>query len=321
MGYVLGHDRAKSFLKQDLEKFPGLGSALDSARAELATQASGRRDVYGSWLKSVLALGPSPNTVVPSFMKREAYADARLNSALVGFGQLRHAFVLLAAQGYDAYGCEIPDAYVEPLPAVYDALLEHTRGMRGQNRGWDGLERVLIMLRMIARFEAAGKALPEPQRRWLSMVAEHIPVGGFSDSGQPPKWTGWYFDMFEDREHGASKTSAFVADYFTLTNKGAVQYLGAEGPRLGVFIVDTGGEPRALVGPVAKGFEAETPISRRLDDAASVTHEGKTARWRASYSAPVAPEPALGLQGDIVSCERDGKHEWRAAIDHRQAQR
>jgi len=314
VGYVLGHDRARSYLQSDLAKFPELGPALDSARSELATQASGRRDVYGTWLRSVLALGPSPNTVVPSFMKREAYADARLNSALVGFGQLRHAFVLLAAQGYDAYGCEIPDAYVEPLPAVYDALLDHTRAMRGRKPGWDGLERVLGMLRSIAHLEASGKALPEPHRRWLSMVAEHIPVGGFSDSGQPPKWTGWYFDMFEDREHGASKATAFVADYFTLTNKGAVQYLGAEGPRLGVFVVDTGGEPRAMVGPVAKGFEAATPIARRLDDASSVTHEGKTARWRASYSAPVVPEPALGLQGDIVSCERDGKHEWRAAI-------
>lgn len=314
VGYVLGHDRARNLLKQDLERFPGLGAALDSARAELATQASGRRDVYGSWLRSVLALGPSPQTVVPSFMKRQAYADARMNSALVGFGQLRHAFVLIAAQGYDAYGCEIPDAYVEPLPSVFEALVEHVQSMRGQNPNWDKLERVLIMLRMIARFEAAGKALPEPQRRWLSMVAEHIPVGGFSDSGQPPKWTGWYFDMFEDREHGASKATAFVADYFTLTNKGTVQYLGAEGPRLAVFIVDAGGEPRAMVGPVAKGFETVTPIARRLDDASSVTHEGKTAAWRASYSAPVVAEPALGLQGDIVSCERGGKHEWRAAI-------
>lgn len=314
VGYVLGHDRAGSLLKQDLERFPGLGAALDSARAELAAQAAGRRDVYGSWLRSVIALGPSPRIVVPSFMKREAYADARMNSALVGFGQLRHAFVLIAAQGYDAYGCEIPDAYVEPLPSVFDALVDHVRAMRGQNPGSDKLERVLVTLRMIARLEAAGKALPEPHRRWLSMVAEHIPVGGFADSGEPPKWTGWYFDMFEDREHGASKATAFVADYFTLTNKGTVQYLGAEGPRLGVFIVDTGGEPRAMVGPVAKGFETSTAIARRLDDASSVAHEGKTAAWRASYSAPVEAEPALGLQGDIVSCERDGKHEWRAAI-------
>ncbi|HQP36411.1 MAG TPA: DUF3160 domain-containing protein [Polyangiaceae bacterium] len=314
VGYVLGHDRAGSLLKQDLERFPGLGAALDTARADLATQAAGRRDVYGSWLRSVIALGPSPRTVVPSFMKRQAYADARMNSALVGFGQLRHAFVLIAAQGYDAYGCEIPDAYVEPLPSVFDALVEHVRAMRGQNPGWDKLERVLVTLRLIARLEADGKALPEPHRRWLSMVAEHIPVGGFSDSGEPPKWTGWYFDMFEDREHGASKATAFVADYFTLTNKGTVQYLGAEGPRLGVFVVDTGGEPRAMVGPVAKGFETTTAIARRLDDASSVAHQGKNAAWRASYSAPVVAEPALGLQGDIVSCERDGKHEWRAAI-------
>jgi hypothetical protein len=67
-------------------------------------------------------------------------------------------------------------------------------------------------------------------------------------------------------ERKSSRTSAFVADYFTLTNAAKVKYLGADGPRLGVFVVDAGGEPRAMVGPVAKGYEAETAIEHRLDD-------------------------------------------------------
>src|SRR5690606_27956953 len=117
-------DRARSFLP-DLAAFPTLAPALAGARDELRRSAQASTDVYGMWLKAILALGEAPGGVVPSFVRRDAYADHRLNSALVGYGQLRHTFVLLAAQGYDAYGCEIPDAYVEPLPAVYDALRAH----------------------------------------------------------------------------------------------------------------------------------------------------------------------------------------------------
>ena len=173
---------------------------------------------------------------------------------------------------------------------------------------WQGLERVLAMLASIARDETSGRPLSEPQRRWLSMVAENIPTGGYGgDSGQPPKWTGWYFDMFEDREHGATKTTSFIADYFTLTNSGTVAYLGAEGPRLGVFVVDTNGEPRAMVGPVARGFEAYAPIEGRLTDAS--VFEGKLekrAPWRTSYAVD-RPEPALGLEAHVVRCEKKGE--------------
>lgn len=300
-GHILGHDRARAYLA-DFSR-PGLAQAFAGARAELRANATAAKDVYGSWLRAVLAIAETPTGTVPSFTKNEAYADHRLNSALVGYGQLRHAFVLLAAQGYDAYGCEIPDAYVEPLPAVFEALLAHVRGMRAHSPGWAGLERVLAMLATIARDETSGRQLTEPQRRWLAMVSEYIANGGYVSTGEPPKWTGWYFDMFDDREIGATKSPAFIADYFTLTNAEQVAYLGADGPRLGIYIVDTNGEPRAMVGPVAAGFEAHAPIAGRLDDAKvfDATTE-KKAPWRASYAAPERPDPPLGLEGAVVLC-------------------
>jgi hypothetical protein len=300
--YVLGHDRARAFVS-DFDRFPGLPEAFTRARAELRAGATGTKDIYGSWVRSILALADRPSGVAPSFTKTDAYADHRLNSALVGYGQLRHTFVLLSAQGYDSYGCEIPDAYVEPLPAVFDALLAHVRNMRAQAKGWEGLERVVAMLATIARDEASGRALTEPQKRWLGMVSEHIANGGYVSTGEPPKWTGWYFDMFEDREHGATSSTGFIADYFTLTNVEKVAYLGAEGPRLGVYIVDTNGEPRAMVGPVAKGFEAHAPLQGRLDDAK--VFEPSTAKkeaWRASFAVPERADPPLGLEGEIVRC-------------------
>jgi hypothetical protein len=316
VAFVLGHDRAKVALAPEIAAFGGLGAALDTARADLAKGATGS-DVYASWMRAILALGPRPSGVVPSFMKNEAYDDARMGSALVGFGQLRHAFILLAAQGYDAYGCEIPDAYVEPLPAVFDALSAHVKNLRAHAKGWEGLDRVVATLASIARAEITGAPLAEPQKRWLSMVSEYTPRSAI-DTGEPPKWTGWYFDMFEDREHGATKGTAFVADYFTFTNTNAVKYLGADGPRLAVFVVDTGGEPRAMVGPVAKGFETDTPIATRLNDerAHELPESAKKAPWRASHAVAAEPEPKIGLVGRVAACRAEdrGPIEWRVAV-------
>ncbi|MBI4956303.1 MAG: DUF3160 domain-containing protein, partial [Myxococcales bacterium] len=313
VAYALGHDRARAYLADDLARHPSLGAELDRARSELARQASASRDVYGSWLRSVLALGGPPAGIVPSFMKSDAYADLRMGSALVGYGQLRHAFVVLAGQGYDAYGCEIPDAYVEPLPAFFDALVAHVKGLQATAPGWEGLLRTLTVLARIARDETTGAPLAEPERRWLGMVSEHVPKL-WMDTGEPPKWTGWYFDMFEDRELGATAAPAFVADYFTLTNAGLVEYLGADGPRLAVFIVDVGGEPRAMVGPVAKGYETETPIAARLDDARALEHTGKTAPWRSSFAVAELPAPELGLVGRHAQCQKEGRVEARLAL-------
>jgi hypothetical protein len=144
------------------------------------------------------------------------------------------------------------------------------------------------------------------------MVAEYIPTGGYSDSGAPPKWTGWYFDLFPDRHHSAERSPAFVADYFTLTNLGEVAYVGAERPRLAVFVVDVNGEPRAMVGPVAKGYELKGPIAARLNDETAREAKGKRAPWLSSYLAPDVEAPEL--HADSAECPGDGAGEARVVL-------
>jgi len=288
VGYLLGHDRARAYLADDLARFPTLAAQLDAGRARLRASGARGDDLYRRWLTAVLALAAPSAGTVPSFMRTEAWADARLNSALVGYAQIRHNYVLLAGQGYDTYGCEIPDGYVEPAVEVYDALVAFARRARAVDPThaayFARVEGVLATLRAIAATERAGRPLSAAQRRWLGMVSEYIPAGGYGgSSGAPPKYTGWYFDLFPDREIGAQKSAAFVADYFTLTNAGVVRYLGAETPRLGVFVVDTGGPSRLMVGPVARGFEASSAIDHRLDDAHALRAPGRVAPWRRSY--------------------------------------
>lgn len=312
VGYVLGQNRAEKYLQNDLETFPDLKKALDTSRTELASNAQNGSDIQSSFLHAIVALSQNPEGSLPSFMKRDAYADMRLSSALVGYGQLRHTFVLLSGQGYDAYGCAIPEGYVEPLTPFYAAAIEHVNRLRKvAGGGFDGLLRVLGTLSNITKTELARGIPTKDQSSWLGMVAEFIPDGGYSDSGAPPKWTGWYFDMYEDREQGATRSTDFIADYFTLTNIGKVAYLGADGPRLGVFVVDNGGEPRALVGPVAHGYEAKAPIAGRFNDAEARLLKNKESPFSASYMSPAKPEPELGLGLKIHHCSVDGKLEVR----------
>jgi len=307
VAFALGSDRAKSYLAGDLARHPTLASALDEARAELASGARGKTDVYSTWLTAITRAAARPEGAVPSFMRTDAYADMQMSSTLAAFAELRHTFVLLAAQGYDAYGCEIPDGWVEPALPVYDALLAWSRAAQravpARAAYFRRAAEILGMLRGIAATELAGAPLSEPQRRWLGMVSEYTPTGGFSagDSSAPPKYTGWYFDLFPDRESGASKAVDLVADTMTFTNAGEVHYVGVESAALGVFVVDTGGEPRAMVGPVTMPYETTTPIAKRLDDEAARKAE-KQAAWL-SYVARARPPVPLSTR--TVWCEGD----------------
>ena len=315
VGYVMGHDRAKSYLAEDLAKHPDLGAALDASRAELAAGTQGKRDVYSAWMGAALRLADRPNGTAPSFMASDAWADMRMSSALAVYAQIRHTFVLLAGQGYDGYGCEIPDGWVEPAVGAYDGMLAWVRAARtaapSQAAYFRRVEEVLSMLRSISLTELSGVALSEPQRRWLGMVSEYTPKDGYGgDSGEPPKYTGWYFDLFPDREIGAERGVDLVADWFTLTNADQVRHLGIEKAALGVFVVDVGGEPRAMVGPVAKTYEVATPIAERLDDERARKVTGKRADWL-SFLAPKKADPPLAAH--LFVCADDARVVLRSA--------
>jgi hypothetical protein len=124
IAYLLGNDRGKAWIKDDLAQFPALAANLDKARKILG-DAPRTDDLYTAWLDALRALAARPSGAVPSFMDTDAFADFRVNTTLAGFAQLRHNYVLIAGQAYGEGGCEIPDGYVEPAPAVYDALARY----------------------------------------------------------------------------------------------------------------------------------------------------------------------------------------------------
>jgi hypothetical protein len=183
VAYTFGLDRAKVYLAKDLAVFPALDGQLEVARTQVASMPAGD-DLYAAWLGAIRALARAPGGALPSFLTGEAGADLRLNTIAAAYGQLKHNYVLVAGQPYAEFGCEIPDGYVEPAPAAYEALVDYAaRGIRlaalldptGSTKVRAHFERVgqvLRVLRTIVADELAGRPLTMAERRWLGMVAE-----------------------------------------------------------------------------------------------------------------------------------------------------
>ena len=307
LAYSLGSDRALNYLAADLQRFPTLRGQLDKSRGVLFAALNPtvpNTDLYSAWLVAVQNLSTTPQGVRPSYMDEAAYSDVRMNSVVAAFGQIKHNYVLMAGQAYDMGGCEIPDGYVEPAAATYDALIEYAK--RGERilseldpsdvtaglSYFRRLGKLLRVFRVIAADELAGRPLSIEQKRFLSMVVEMSP----GSSGGPPTYTGWYFDLFRQRQSEGLATSQFIADFYTSTNLSEASYVGVSSVRLGVFVIDVGGSPRIVTGPIARAFEHHRtfgPGMPRLNDesAASLATEDQHDPWAKSYT--VAPPPDI----------------------------
>ena len=301
VAYTLGLDRAKTYLAGDLAKYPTLGSQLDTARAQARRTPPGD-DLYGAWLAAIRALADVPEGRLPSFLTGTTGADLRLNTIAAAYGQLKHNYVLVAGQPYAEFGCEIPDGYVEPARAAYQALIGYAaRGASlatlldsadrsGVRAHFERVGQVLRVLLAIVDDELAGRPLTNTQRRWLGMVAELDLDRSIPMTGYPPMYTGWYFDLFFTRQSDGMRGAEFIADYFT--SQESVSYVGATAPRLGIFVVDAGGPPRAFVGPVARAYEVHGPLGSRYTDEGARTLAERSDPWAAGYTIAAPPQLA-----------------------------
>jgi hypothetical protein len=314
LAHAFGHDRAERYLAPDLARFPELRAGLAKARAVVHAPTPGK-DLYGAWLAAIRGLAVEPAGALPSFARTEAFRDLRIASFVAAYGQLRHANVLLAGQSYDEGACEVPDGFVEPVPAVWAGLAEYAdrglaamttldpKGALGGKGFFERLGTIARVLGAITDAELSGQPLSREALAFLSMVVEihGVDIG----TGYSTTYNGWYFDLFLTRpalttepppgrpEHASMKDASFLADFYTSTHVRTVAYAGATRPRLGLFVVDVGGPPRVVVGPVAHAFEHHAPLATRLGDDAVPTLASREEPWSASYAVPAPPEPAF----------------------------
>jgi hypothetical protein len=102
-----------------------------------------------------------------------------------------------------------------------------------------------------------------------------------------------------------------------------VEYVGATAPRLGIFVVDTGGAPRAFVGPVARAYEIFGPLGARYTDETARTLSNRNEPWAASYTIAAPPQPSsLQLRYDaearqlVLTSDRDLGPATLKVLDH-----
>jgi hypothetical protein len=299
IAFALGHDRALAYEAEELGARKDLMPGLQRAR-ELTQAPSQGADLYGGWLGAINALSATPDGIVPSFMETPAYQDLRMDSAIAAYGQLRHNNILLVPTTYDEPGCEIPDGFVEPARATYGALIAYAdRGARvTRELSPDGekyflrLGRVLRVLQKISEHELLAEPLTTDEQRFLAMVTE-ISYGRRGGYSSGPSGSGWYFEMFSEAKEGLTD-AAFVADYFASPSEGTAFYAGVSDVRMGLFVVDTGGPPRVMVGPVARAFQATGPFGNRYKDS-DVPRIAAQDPWAQSYTVAQVAEPKLVL--------------------------
>ena len=157
------------------------------------------------------------------------------------------------------------------------------------------------VLGTIAGHELAGESLTTEEKSFLSMVVEMSPGA----TGGAPTYTGWYFDLFRHRATEGLASASFVADYQTSAWTQKVQYAGATGPRLGVFVVDAGGAPRVMVGPVARAYALTGSTDKRYTDESVGQVPDKEDPWATAYTAPLVLPPELAAEAQFPEKEGD----------------
>src|SRR5262249_3946741 len=180
-----------------------------------------------------------------------------------------------------------PEGGAGPAPALSRPPLEYARrgaaALPEARPYYERLARVLRVLLAIQELELAGRPLPVEARQFLAMVVEMTPA----TTGSAPTYPGRGVDPFQHRGQAGPKPGPLIADVYPSSNEG-ISYLGTGAPRLGVFLVDTGGPPRVVVGPVARAFAHHGPLDKRLDDAAgaALPDAAREEPWAASYTVP-----------------------------------
>ncbi len=305
LAHAFGNDRAKQHLAKDLERWRGLSPRLDRIRAQISAFRPGD-NLYDDWFAALRGLGERPPGALPSFMRTGAFSDLRISSIAAGFGQLRHAYVLIAAEPYIVAGCEIPSGYVEPAPALFEGLIRFVERLDQTARHLPGQEneslkgyprrmlRVLKALRSIANQELAGQPLSVEARQFLAMVVETMPLhlgGGYGPNPPDSAYDGWYFELFPDKG-SAFEPASLIADY--AMSETTVAYAGALQPRLGVFVIDSDGSLRVAVGPVARGFELFKK-GQRLSDVDIPALGTVKEPWSKSYTVQAPKPPKLTI--------------------------
>jgi hypothetical protein len=298
---VLRNDQAASLLAPELARYPYAPDlAMTRFLMEYGLKPPGEPSVYVHWMSALSELSPRHDAPpvaqagLPSVATTAAWGRRLLNTQMASWAELRHDNILYAKQSYTTGAvCEFPDAYVDPYPSFFRALVPlaergkafaHEAGFEGAGAYFDGLAQVAAMLGDIAEDQRAG--LPMTKEH-LAFVNEAVTIVSAGCSGEAAV-DGWYARLFYDRQE-AIVYKPTIADVHTDPNSGGVLHVGTGPARAMVVTVDTCQGPMAYAGLVSSYFEVIMPHGKRLNDD----------EWKASLDGPKPAE--VSWMADLVA--------------------
>jgi hypothetical protein len=206
-----------------------------------------------------------------------------LNTQLGSWAQLRHDTLLYAKQSYTGIPeCEFPDAYVEPNPEFFHALVgfaergaalvESLPGGRysmGARQYFATLASTATLLGQMAEQQKTGTPFTEAQLAFINDAVRINQEDVVCTTIDVPD--GWYADLFYQREKSIEQDLT-IADVHTQPAEldgsivGKVLHVGTGFPRLMALTVDSCTGPRAYVGMAYAYHELVTRDFERLTD-------------------------------------------------------
>ncbi len=286
---ALGSPQAVHHLETELTKY-GYEEQLKDAWASAETKSEGYwgQSAYFGLLRSYKELiSGKEDERYPSFMRTEAWADEKLNTALGSWTELRHDTILYAKQPYSmGITCGTPDGIVEPYPTFYERMEALSIMMRDIIvRGFD-LDKTFVTrfievfedfadinynLASIAKHELEGERLTPDESAFVREIFVEQRGGG---CGGPVTRDGWLPRLIEKAKISEkTKDSRIVAD--VATDPGSP--LTGDPPR--ILHVATGfvrtvivayempnGDHSFFVGPVYSFYEFPMGKFSRLND-------------------------------------------------------
>lgn len=292
---ALHNDQAASLLGEELDTYAYQGD-LNAMRVAADAHGSDfwNANLYNRWLQALRGLSPSERSEdQPSLMKTEAWGRRVLNTQLASWAQLRHDTILYVKQSYTtSNGCEYPDAYVDPYPAFYAALVAYGDRALAMTDRLEGLAPAAFVdllreyfttmrgtvqtLGAMAEHELSGMPFDAEQ---LAFINEAVRIDLDSGvCGGPPAYLGWYPRLFFQQSADFDPT---IADVHTQPTEvdgsevGRVLHVGTGAVRPMIVTLDTCEGPRAYAGLVSSYHEVVTEKYERLTDA-----EWSESYWR-----------------------------------------
>jgi hypothetical protein len=308
---ALGNSGAAELLADDLKAYPAYPQALHQARVLVDQHEPGywTASLYTSWLGALRAASPAfgaaANPKAPPIVATAAWTKRILQMQLASWAELRHDNLLYAKQSYTGIPvCEFPDAYVEPIPALWHALAD--LGNRGAalcaELGMDtssgpaayftSLASTTTMLEAMALQQEQGVAFTADQMAFINQAVEYKDESVVCATIKRP--AGWYPNLFYTRDNADSQDT-LIADVHTQpadaggTMVGKVLHVGTGFPRLLVVTFNTCAGPRAYAGVVSAYHETVTSDFQRLTDE----------EWSSQIVA--SPPPEVPWLADLVT--------------------